>query len=88
MSDGRGAAARRTREVSFTVQTIDCILCSPMFRRPLRKIDGILDVKELPITNKIVVVFDGEKLDRESLIQEVLRISQRAGLGGKIIFSR
>lgn len=73
------------QEVSFTVQTVDCIACSPFFRRPLTKIGGVLEVKELPVTNKIVVVFDPAQTDRGTLVQEITRISERAGLGDKII---
>jgi hypothetical protein len=76
----------RPQELAFTVQTIDCITCSPIFRRPLARIDGVLEVKELPITNKIIVVFDGARLERRRLAEEVNRVARRAGLGGKIIF--
>ena len=75
----------RRQELAFTVQTIDCIACSPFFRRSLTKVEGVLEVKELPITNKIVVVFDEARLERSILLQEIERISQRAGYGGKII---
>ncbi|MDG6980854.1 MAG: hypothetical protein JRN51_07035 [Nitrososphaerota archaeon] len=78
----------RRQELAFTVQTIDCITCSPFFRRSLKKVDGVLEVKELPITNKIVVVFDEARLERSILLQEIERISQRAGYGGKIIIRR
>lgn len=73
------------QELSITVQTIDCIACTPGFTRHLRKISGVLEVKELPITNKIIVVFDDAQVDKRSLEQEINVISQRAGLGGKII---
>lgn len=78
----------RVQEVSFTVQSIGCIACSPIFRRALSKVDGVLEVKELPITNKIVVVFDGFRLGRGGLIEEIGRIAKRAGLGGRIIVVR
>lgn len=78
----------RRQELAFTVQTIDCITCSPFFRHSLSKVDGVLEVKELPITNKIVVVFDEARLERSILLQEIERISQRAGYGGKIIIQR
>lgn len=77
----------RPQQLSFTVQTIDCILCSPFFRRPLAKIDGVLEVKELPITNKIVVAFDGSRLERRALAEEITKIAKKAGLEGKIIFN-
>lgn len=80
--------SKRLQEVSFTVQTVDCITCSPFFRRPLGKIDGVVEVKELPVTNKIVVVFDATRLDRRSLLEEITKISQKVGLGGKILVHR
>ncbi len=76
----------KPQELSFTVQTIDCITCSPFFRRPLAKIDGVLDVKELPMTNKIIVVYDETRLERRNLAEEVSKIARKAWLGGKIIF--
>ena len=79
---------RQKEELSFTVQTIDCIACSPLFRTHLKKIDGVLEVKELPITNKIIVAFDRSKLDREHLSSEIQEIAKKAGLAGKIIFVR
>lgn len=78
----------KSQEVSFTVQTVDCIVCSPFFRRPLSKIEGVLDVKELPITNKIVVVFDPSRIDRASVVEEITDISRKAGLGGRVIVHR
>lgn len=57
-----------------------------MFGRHIKKIGGVLEVKELPITNKIIVVFDDTQLDRSRLKQEIDKISQRAGYGGKVIF--
>lgn len=78
----------RPEEVSFTVQTIDCIVCTPVFRRALNKVEGVIEVKELPITNKVVVVFDGMRLNRQGLVQEIRRISEKAGFGEKIIFHR
>ena len=78
----------RPRELAFTVQSLDCVTCSPYFRRPLFRIDGVLDVKELPVTNKIVVVFDEDRLERSRLAEEVTEIARKAGLGGKIVFAR
>jgi cation transport ATPase len=80
-----GALKSKEQEVSFTIQAIDCITCTPVFRRHLWKIDGVLEVKELPITNKIIVVFDDTRLDRHILEQEIIKISQRAGLGEVIL---
>lgn len=73
-------------ELAFTVQSIDCIACSPYFGRSLGKIDGVLAVKEHPITNKIVVSFDSTRIDRISLKREVEYAAKKSGLGNKIIF--
>ena len=76
------------QQVSFTVQTLDCIACTPVFRRSLGRLAGVLEVKELPITNKIIVEFDGAQLDRKRLEAEIVGISQKSGFGGKVIFHR
>ncbi len=87
IAEGRSNPASTDRqELSFTVQTIDCIACSPVFRRHLQKFDGVLEVKELPITNKIIVVFDGNRLKKGELEDVIGRIANKAGLGGKILF--
>ena len=88
MTTVTGTQKEKPEELAFTVQTVDCIACSPILRPSLTKIDGVLEVKELPITNKIIVVFDPSRLDRGALVQDITRISQKAGLGGKIIVHR
>ncbi len=75
-------------QLSFTIQTIDCIACTPVFRRNLFKIRGVTEVKELPITNKIIVTYDAAQLDRARLQAEVITVSRKAGFGDKIIFWR
>lgn len=76
----------RRGEISFIVQTIDCIICSPIFRRSLLRVPGVLEVRELTITNRIIVVFDGDRLNAEQLRDEINRVARRGGLGGKIFF--
>lgn len=81
------AMAHKTgrQEISFTIQTIECVACTPAFSRNLGKLKGVLEVKELSMTNKIVVVYDGVQLDRETLVKEIRRISRGAGFGDQII---
>ncbi len=90
MSDESATAASGGAKgrISFTVQTIDCIACTPVFRRSLAKVSGVTEVKELPITNKVIVTFDPSKLEREKLQAEVVRISRSSGFGDKVIFHR
>jgi cation transport ATPase len=74
------------RELSFAIQTISCIACTPVFSRHLHKLGGVLEVKELPMTNKIIVVYDAGQVDKSNLKQEIEKISNRAGFGDKLIF--
>lgn len=85
---GDNHVTKKAQQVSFSVQTIDCITCWPVFRRSLTKIDGVLEVKELPITNKIIVVFDDSKLEKDRVQREINDIAKKAGYGGKVIFHR
>jgi hypothetical protein len=74
--------------LSFTVQTIGCVACTPAFRRSIERLSGVTAVTELPITNKFIVVFDASRLSREVLKMEVVLASRRAGFGDKLIFRR
>lgn len=85
---GNAPIGKRLQELSFTVQSIDCIACSLIFRRHIGKIGGVKEIKELPITNKIIVVFDYTQIDEQTLKQEINKISEKAGFGGKLIFHR
>ncbi|MDG6910220.1 MAG: heavy-metal-associated domain-containing protein [Nitrososphaerota archaeon] len=80
-------ADQRKQRVAFTVQSIDCIACSPVFRRHLGKMAGVLEVSEFPITNKVAVTFDEEQLNRKVLEDEIARTAKQAGLG-EVIFER
>lgn len=84
--EGSSTTSRDRQQLSFTVQTIDCIACSPVFGRQLRKVDGVLEVKELPITNKIIVVFDGKRLEKRNLEEAIRMIAEKSGYGGMILF--
>ena len=88
VEDSNALRGKRLQELSFTVQSIDCITCSLIFRRHLGKIAGVKEIKELPITNKIIIVFDDTQIDKQALKQEIEKISDKAGFGGKLIFHR
>ncbi len=70
--------------MAFTVQSISCIACTPFFHRSLGKIGGVLDVRELPVTNKVIVEFDETQLGRAALEERVVELSKKAGFGGVI----
>ncbi len=88
VEDSNALKGNRLQELSFTVQSIDCITCSLIFRRHLGKIGGVKEIKELPITNKIIIVFNDTQIERQALKQEIEKISEKAGFGGKLIFHR
>ncbi|MDG6901304.1 MAG: hypothetical protein JRM80_05020 [Nitrososphaerota archaeon] len=83
-----GAQKAERQGIAFTIQTIECVACTPLFSRNLKKLKGVLEVKELPITNKIVVAYDSAQLQEGILEQEIRRISKGAGFGDKLIVHR
>ncbi|HKW04583.1 MAG TPA: hypothetical protein VJN71_04715 [Nitrososphaerales archaeon] len=74
------------QRIEFSVMTIDCLVCSPAFRRGLGKINGVESLKELPLVNKIVVDYDSNLIDSDLVKSEILKIASKTGLEGKIIF--
>lgn len=84
--DGIGSTPSKREEVSFSVQTIDCIACSPAFGRGLRTVRGVLEVKDLPMMNRMIVVYDPRLMDRPTVLWEIVRVAKKSGLGGKILF--
>jgi copper chaperone CopZ len=77
---------RNTNRLSFSVLSLACIACTPVFDRELRKLPGVTAVKPLVMLNSINVEIDPQKITSTELKQEVLKIADRAGLSGKIIF--
>jgi copper chaperone CopZ len=74
--------------VSFTVSSLDCIACMPIFQKNLASLKGIESVKPLPMLNKIVVEFSPVDVSEEEVKNEVTSIAEKAGLAKRIIFVR
>jgi copper chaperone CopZ len=74
------------QRIEFSVMTVDCLVCSPAFRRELAKINGVESLKELPLLNKIVVEYDSNLIDADIVKGEILKIASKTGLEGKLIF--
>ena len=72
--------------ISFSVLSIDCIVCSPIFKRELQKIRGVTDVKPLVMMNIIKVEIDPNIISKDEVKKIVFEIAARAGLKQKIIF--
>jgi hypothetical protein len=84
--DGTSSPPPKRGEVSFSIQTIDCIACSPALGRGLRTIRGVLEVKDLPMLNRMIVVYDPLLMDRPTVLREIAHVAEKSGLGGKILF--
>lgn len=72
--------------LSFQVQSVDCIACTPVFKREIAKLEGVRLVRPLVMLNRITVEFDETLLPRDALAEKILEIGSRAGYRGKIIF--
>lgn len=72
--------------ISFTVRSIECIACTPVFKRNLDRLKGVISVKSLSMMNKIIVEFDSQILTTDSLKEEIQNIAAKAKLAGRIVF--
>ena len=77
----------KSSEISFSVSSIECIACTPYFKRELQKIPGIKDVKPLVMMNRINVEIDPNAITMKEVKQEILKIADKAGFGGRVVFS-
>lgn len=74
--------------ISFSVSTIECISCTPIFKRELLKILGVKAVTPFAMMNLIVVEIDPQIITVAEVKSQVLKIAVKAGFSGKVIFSR
>jgi copper chaperone CopZ len=79
---------RRVREIHLSIVSISCLTCTPAFKRGLERVNGIRNVRQLPMLNKMIVDYDPERSDEAEINQEILRAAEKAGLKGKVIISR
>lgn len=79
---------RRVREIRLSIASISCLACTPAFKRGLERVNGIRNVRQLPMLNRMIVDYDSEKSDETEINREVLRAAKKAGLEGKVIISR
>jgi hypothetical protein len=57
--------------VSFTVNSVDCIVYMPIFQRKLVNLKRIKSVKPLPMLNKIVIEFSPADVSEVEVKKEV-----------------
>ncbi|MDG6988159.1 MAG: hypothetical protein JRN21_02415 [Nitrososphaerota archaeon] len=76
----------KTATARFSVSSVSCVACTPAFRKGLSRSEGVLDVRELPMLNMVVVEFDPARTDEAKIRREVEAVSAKAGFKGKVIF--
>jgi copper chaperone CopZ len=79
---------QKAGKISFSVASISCVACTPAFKKGLERIEGIENVSQLPMLNKIVVEFEPAKIDEAKVKEEIFNIAEKVGFSGKIIISR
>ena len=75
------------KEVRFTVASASCVACTPAFKKGLGRVEGITEVRQLPMLNKVVVEFDPALAEEGRVREEILRVAERAGYKGRVIIS-
>ncbi len=75
------------REIlSFKVLTVECVACTPIFKRELCKIPGVTAVKPLVMFNQIIVEVDLGATTKDEVKRKVLEIAEKAGLKQNVVF--
>jgi copper chaperone CopZ len=72
--------------ISFSALSIECIACTPVFKKELQKILGVVSVKPLVMMNMINVEIDPSIITKDEVKKKLLEIATRAGLKEKIVF--
>lgn len=78
----------RPREVRFSVASISCVACTPAFKKGLMRTEGINEVKQLPMLNKVVVEYDPERASEVEVERRIFEVADRVGFKGKVHISR
>lgn len=74
--------------VSFSVSTIQCISCTPVFKRELSKIPGVKAVSPYVMMNVIAVDFEPSTITLDEIKERIIKIAVDAGFSGKVVFAR
>lgn len=62
--------------------------CIPVFRKGLEQFEGISNVKQLPMLNRVVVEFDPLMTNETRVRDKIFDVAEKAGFKGKVIISR
>jgi copper chaperone CopZ len=77
---------KRPRRVRFSVSGINCVACTPAFRRELARVEGVGSVKELPMLNHVVVEFDPTRTEESYVRARISEVAEKSGFKGKVVF--
>lgn len=80
--------ASQPGKVRFSVASINCVACTPAFKKGLERVEGIMGVRQFPMLNERVVEYDSAKTHEAEVREEILKVADRAGFKGKVIISR
>ena len=76
-----------SKEIFFRVSSIECIACTPVFKRELSKLQGVKKVTTFVMTNTIRVEIDPDVIATDAVKKEILRIATTSGLDKRVTFS-
>ena len=57
-------------------------------KKGLEHVEGVKDVRQLPMFNKIIVEFDPAKVEEAKMREEIFDVAEKAGFKGKVIISQ
>ena len=77
---------KKENVIPFSVSSLVCIACTPLFKKELQKLSGIKEVKPIVMMNMINVEIDPNITTVDEVKKEILKIGARAGLEDKIVF--
>jgi copper chaperone CopZ len=79
---------KTTKRIQFSIASLSCVACTSAFKKGLDHLDGVKDVSQLPMFNKIVVEFDPKTIEEAKMKDEILHVAEKAGFKGKVIISK
>lgn len=78
---------QQRKKIQFSVASISCVACTPAFKKGLAKVEGVKEVAQLPMLNRIIVEFDPAAVNESSVREAIFDIAKKAGFKGKVIIS-
>jgi len=77
---------KNSNEISFSVLSLVCITCTPLFQKQLEKLPGIRRVRPIVMMNTINVEIDPQMTTSDAVKKKIIEIAAKAGLKENVIF--